>query len=204
MKKKLFLLSCLLSFFLFSVPVLAKVGVGVGVGKIEVDEVLVPGEVYDLPDVLVINTGDVETSYEVSVAYNEVQEELKPGESWLIFNPKTVTIKPQEAEVVDLKLNLPVKMEPGLYFAYIEVKPLVKKEAGVTTVGIAAATKLSFAVAPANLGEAIYYKIKSVLNLYAPWPKRVLIVIGLIIVFLCFKKFFRFELNVKKKNRENE
>lgn len=201
---KKILIIFLISLFLFPKSALAKIGVGVGVGKIEVDEVLVPGAIYDLPNVSVINTGDVETVYEVGVAYNEIQEELKPGESWLIFNPKTVTIKPQEAKEIDLKLNLPMKMEPGLYFAYVEVKPKIEKEEGVTNVGIAAATKLSFAVAPANLGAAIYYKAKSVLGVYAPWPQRILIVIGLVIVILSFKKFFKLEVNVKKKDKGNE
>lgn len=185
--------------FFFSRDSLAKVGVGVGVGKIEVDEVLVPGSIYDLPDIPIINTGDVVANYEMGVEYHENQEDLKPVASWFIFKPESVEIKPQESKLIDIKLNLPLDTEPGLYFAYLEAKPKLIGESGVTNVGIAAASKLTFAVAPANMRMAVYYKIKSFFRVYSPWPQRALGVICVIIILILFKKFFKFEVNLKKK-----
>lgn len=201
MRKNFFqtsILFCLI--FLFSsVNSLAKVGVGVGVGRIEVDEVLVPGSIYDLPDIPIINTGDVVTTYELGVEYHENQEEFRPLATWFIFNPESVEILPQESKLIDIKLNLPLDTEPGLYFAYLEAQPKLIGESGVTKVGIAAASKLTFAVAPANLRMAIYYKVKSFFRVYAPWPQRALGVICVIIILILFKKFFKFEVNLKKK-----
>lgn len=189
---------CLIAFFLPK-NVLAKVGVGVGVGKIEVDEILTPGSIYDLPDIPVINTGDVVTTYEIGVAYHNNQKELKPESGWFIFKPESVEIYPQESKLIDVKLNLPLNTEPGSYFAYLEAQPKVIGESGVTKVGIAAASKLSFTVAPASFGMAVYYKIKSFFSVYTPWPQRALIVVGVVLFIFLFKKFFKFEVNLKKK-----
>lgn len=56
----------------------AKIGVGVGTGKIEVDEALKPGSLYRLPPISVINTGDVEGVYSLTITYHEQQEEIRP------------------------------------------------------------------------------------------------------------------------------
>ncbi|NMC09344.1 hypothetical protein GYA44_03450, partial [Candidatus Microgenomates bacterium] len=46
----------------------AGLGVGIGTGKIVVDEKLRSGVIYNLPSLTVVNTGDEESDYSVSVA----------------------------------------------------------------------------------------------------------------------------------------
>ncbi len=63
-----FLLTIFLSFFS---QTLAQIGVGVGVGKIQVDEKLKPGMIYQLPSFTVLNTGGEPSDYEISIQYHE-------------------------------------------------------------------------------------------------------------------------------------
>ena len=153
-------------FFLFlPVVIFARIGVGVSVGKIKIDEVLKPGAFYDLPLVPVLNTGDEPANYELSIEYHEGQESnpemgLRPDKKWFIFKPGSFRLKPGEVQNIRITLNLPVKKtEPGHYFAYLEAHPTQKIKSGQTKIGIAAATKLYFTVAPANTWQAILYKM---------------------------------------------
>ncbi len=184
--------------FLFPSQVLASIGVGVGTGKIQVDEKLKPGIIYELPPLTVINTGDEASEYEVNISYHEGQPELKPQESWFILSPKTFQLEPGATQVVDIKLNLPIRAEPGNYFAYLEGHPFKKSVSGNTVIGVAAAAKLYFTVVPANPIAGIFYKMISFWNVYAPWPQRVAIGLVVVIALAFFKKFFNIQVNVKK------
>lgn len=179
----------------------ARIGVGVGTGKIVVDEKLKPGIIYNLPPLTVVNTGDESSDYQVAVTYHEGQAQLKPAEDWFIFTPKEFKLDPGEVQVVDIKLNLPVSMEPGDYFAYLEGHPLKKSQSGTTSISIAAAAKLYFTVVPANFFQAVYYKIVSFWTIYSPWTDRAAILLGVIVVSIFIKKFFHIEVNLKKKEK---
>lgn len=202
MKKVLFLL---FFFFLFVFPPLsfAKIGVGVGTGKIQVEDKLKPGMIYELPSLTVFNTGDEEGDYEAAVTYHEKQPELRPLEEWFDFSPKQFHLKPGEAQEVKIKLNLPVKAEPGNYFAYLEGHPLKKAEGGQTTVGVAAAAKLYFTVLPANLVLGIYYRAASFWRLNQPWSNRVAIMIALIIIYWGLRKFLGFQISFGGKKEKS-
>jgi hypothetical protein len=203
MRKLIILFFPLLIFSLFPNQVLAKIGVGVGIGKIQVDEKLKPGIIYQLPSFTVLNTGDEASDYEVSIEYHEKQPQLRPPQTWFIFSPQKFYLEPGGVQQVDVKLNLPLRIEPGDYFAYLEAHPNRKSQQGETRVGVAAAAKLYFTVEPANFLLGIYYKIVSFFNVYAPWPQRVvigLLIIGLLIVF---KKFFNVQINLKKPGKKS-
>ncbi len=60
--RKIFLL-CLLIFLFPTGVVFARIGVGVGTGKITIDENLKPGIIYKLPPLTVVNTGDEASDY---------------------------------------------------------------------------------------------------------------------------------------------
>ena len=83
----------------------------------------------------------------------------------------------------------------------MEAHPVVTGEGGVT-IGIAAATKIWFTVAPANTFQAIIHKITSFVKNTAPTSYIVMGIIALIILLLLFKKFFSFNLSIKKKESE--
>ncbi len=208
MRKNFFVLFFLLTAFLIlPTGVLAKIGVGVGTGKIQVDEKLRPGIIYQLPSLTVLNTGDEESDYGVLVSFNEKQSELKPKEEWFIFSPQKFHLKPTEVKMVDIKLNLPLRMDPGDYFVYLEARPVTGPNKGGVSIGIAAAAKLYFTVVPANPVLGAYYKVVSFFKVYAPWPQRVLAVIGIILILVLFKKFFNLNIGLKKspdKNRSDK
>lgn len=181
----------------------AKIGVGVNTGKIQVDEKLKSGMIYKLPPITVINTGDEPAEYETSVAYHQDQPELRPQQDWFIFSPQKFHLEPGKAQLVEIKINLPLRIEPGDYFAYLEGHPVATVQKGTTTLGVAAAAKLYFTVVPANIFYGIYYKIITFFKAYAPWPQRVLIAILIIGLLILFKKFFNIQLSLKKPASKN-
>ena len=199
--KKYILLALLVTIF-FPAFAQAKIGVGVGTGEIRVDEILKPGLIYRLPPLTVINTGDVTSDYEVEVSYRETQDELKIPQEWIKFEPKTFTLEPSDAQAVDVSIDLPVKAVPGEYFSYLEAHPLKEQQTGVTSIGVAAAARLYFEIEPANFLEGIYYKLLSLWRLYAPWPQRVSIFLGVIVALVIFRKFFNLNINIKRPTKK--
>ncbi len=192
-----------LIFFTIPIQSFAKIGVGVGTGKIQVDDDLKPGIIYQLPSLTVFNTGDVDSEYTVNVAYHEKQPELRPEKSWLQFSPAEFELKPGESQEVQIKLNLPVRTEPGDYFAYLEGSPITKSANGATTVGIAAAAKLYFTIVPGNILEGIYFKLLSMWDIYAPWPQVILGIIVVMGIILLGKKYLNIQINVKGDKRKS-
>lgn len=184
-------------------PTFARIGVGVGTGKIVVTEKLKPGQIYKFPPVTVLNTGDEEAIYKVSITYHEAQAEYMPPLDWFKFDPNDFNLKPSEAKSVDIRVNIPLKAVPGDYFAYIEASPLKKSENGNTSVGVAAASKLYFTITPANFIEGVYYRTLSLWRLYEPWSTRVSIALGAVVAYFLFKKYFNIEINVKKSKPSN-
>lgn len=190
---------------LFPAISLARIGVGIGTGKIEINEKLKPGGIYTLPPLTVLNTGDEASGYGLSIEYHQDQPDLSPAREWFIFTPASFELEPGQSEVVGIKLNLPVKTEPGNYFAYLEAHPEKKSQtAGGASVGIASASKLYFTVAPANVWQGMYFRLSSFWKMYAPWPGIVSIIIAAVLVVLIFRKFFSFKIGITKKNKIQE
>ena len=181
----------------------AKIGVGVGSGKIQVDQSLKAGLIYTLPALTVINTGDEITEYGVDLQYKDKQTELTPSKDWFVFEPKSFTLEPGKSQAVQIKLTLPISgVEPGDYFVFLQGFPLKKVETGgSTSVGIAAASKLYFTIEPANFLFAIYYRLLSIYKQYTPWS-LVFVVVFLAAIFVSIlRRFFSFNfgVNIKKK-----
>lgn len=196
------ILLVLIIFLALPLMVLATVGVGVNLGKIEIDEPLKPGGVYNFPSLGVINTGDEPGDYEVEVTYHQDQPQLRPLQEWFSFSPSSFHLEAGQSQNVTVKLSLPMKMIPGDYFAYLEAHPIIKAGPG-TTIGVAAATKTYFSVMPANIWQAIYYKISSLFVMYAPWTYVALTIVMGGIVITILRRFFAFQIGIKRKqNRE--
>jgi len=178
--------------------VFARIGVGVNLGKIEIDEPIKPGGIYNFPNIGVINTGDEAGDYEVAVTYHQDQPELRPSQEWFSFSPSQFHLKPGESKSVSVKLSLPVRVKPGDYFCYLEAHPIIKAGPG-TTIGVAAATKTYFTIIPANIWQAIYYKISSFFEMYAPWTYVVLAVTIGTVILTVLRKFFAFQFKIRKR-----
>lgn len=176
----------------------AKVGVGVNLGKISVDELLMPGGIYRLPSITVINTGDETKDYGLDATYHYQQKELEPPAKWFIFSPATFELAPGKSQAVDVKLNLPLNARPGDYFAYLEAHPIVKGKKGVT-IGVAAATKLYFTIKPANIFSAILYKILTFFETFAPYSYIGVGLVVLIAGILVFRRYFRIRFGIERK-----
>lgn len=180
--------------------VFARIGVGVGAGKIRIDEPLKAGGIYDLPAIPVLNTGDEPADYLFSVQYHEGQEQradmgLKPEESWFNFTPSSFSLEPGQNQMVKVTLTIPTKTKPGNYFVYLEARPVKKgADSGVTSIGIAAATQLWFTVAPSNFFQGVYYRFISLYSRYHPWDTIVLAVIFVIALLWYISKKFKFQI----------
>lgn len=180
---------------------LATIGVGVGSGKIVVNDILKPGSVYELPPITVMNTGDETSEYEMAITYHEQQMELEPAEEWFVFSPKTFKLEPKQTQVVKITLQIPVSLRPGEYFAYLESHPVAVSTNGVTRVGVAAASKLYFTVEPANMLSGIYYRLLTLWQRSQPWGDRFVIAAVVIATVLVFLKYFKVKIDIKPSKR---
>lgn len=198
MRKILLITLLLIPSFLIPNSVFPSIGVGVNLGQIKIDEPLKPGGIYNFPTIGVINTGDEPGDYELDITYHQDQPEIKPAKEWFNFNPSQFSLGPGESKNVAVKLSLPVKTKPGEYFAYLEARPVVKSGPG-TVIGIAAAAKTYFTVAPANFWQAILWRLSSFVSVYAPWSYIILIIIIGAVVITLFRRRFSFQIGIRRK-----
>lgn len=178
--------------------VAATIGVGVGTGKIKPDSPLLPGLTYSLPSVAVFNSGDTQSDYEMTVQYNETQPERKPKSEWITFSPQQFTLKPGGSQEVKITVQPASNAEPGTYFAYLEARPAKADTSTATSIKIAAATKFTFEVAPANDWQRLYYTVLDFWNKNQGVLVPALSVLALLVAFLLAKKFFKLERRRKR------
>ncbi len=162
------------------------------------------GKTYQLPvsSLVIINTGNEPASYEAEVTYHVDQEEMWPPREWFTFSPIDFDLEPGKSQEVTVEINLPVRAVPGDYFAFLEGHPIdrgVMTSSGVASIGIAAATKFNFTVAPSNIFQGIYYKIASFFAKTTPWSYIVIAVIFASILVTLFRRRFNFNISVGKK-----
>ena len=200
--KKLFFLSLILLCLFFPAVIYSKIGVGIGNCKNNIDEDLFPGKSYNLPDLSVFNTGDEPSEYKVSVTYHQEQEEKRPNFSWFHFKPETFHLDPDESQIVQVKLDIPIKTPPGEYFAYLEAQPVKVSENEGTAIGVAAASKLYFSVKTQGIVKGIFYKANSLWNQYKPWTYLASILILTGFGIFVAKKNVNIKLSVSRKDKQ--
>jgi hypothetical protein len=187
-----------IGFLVLSSPAaLAKIGVGMGAGEIRLTEPIKPGGIYTLPSLRIFNTGDEVTTYGMNVAYHQDRPELRPGKDWFSFNPATFTLEAGKSQEVKVTMLVSVKAKPGDYFAFVESGPVASDKPG-TSVGVAVATKLFFTAVPANIWQAIGYRVSAFFDTYSPWSWGGLGLIVLIVFVVIVRRFFSFNIAVKK------
>lgn len=175
----------------------AKVGVGVGLGKINIDEHLKPGRIYRLPTLPVLNTGDEAGDYEVAVTFLSEQTQLRPAVTWFSFSPQQFRLDPGASQPVEVSLILPIQARPGDYFAFLEAHPVTAGQEGVT-IGVAAATKLNFTIKPAGVLGATVERVRSFFTTTSPTSYIVLGVIAAVVLVSAIRRYISVNISLKK------
>ena len=171
----------------FQPPAHADVGVGVSLGNIKVDDVLTPGGHYRLPTLSVLNTGSESGHFEVVVSYAADQREKRPPEEWFSFTPQRFPLEASASQAVAITLDLPASSTPGDYFAFLEAHPVAEGQ-GVT-IGVAAATKLSFSIKPANVLQAWLFRLSQLIDESQPWSSLLAVAV---LAFLAIRLLGRY------------
>jgi hypothetical protein len=198
--KKIVILFCGMILLIIPMIASARVGVGVGTGKIQIDQPMKAGLIYTLPPLTIINTGDEPSNYTVDVQYRETQPEMKPDKSWFSFEPINFYLEPGQTQVVKMKLNLPIMgAKPGDYFCFLQGAPVQTANVQGTSIGVAAAAKLYFTVAPGNVFVGLYVRSISLLKIYAPWSYVVVGVVLAALLLIILSRFVSFGISLKKK-----
>ena len=180
-------------------PAWARLGVGVNVGNIEVNEPLLSGGIYDIATMSVINTGNETSDYGLGVSYRDKQKEMKPPEKWFRFSPARFELKPGRQKPVEISLTIPVNAKAGDYFALVEGHPIAGEKG--LNIGIAAAAKINFTVESSSL-------FWSIINRRPPWfannsPYSYVIagVVLLAIVILIIRRYVKLSFSIERKGK---
>lgn len=176
----------------------ADVGVGVGTGKIEIQEKIKTGGIYTLPTITVFNTGTEKATYKMAVTQNQTQPQHKPKAEWFSFSPAQFTLEPKKSQVVTPTLHAPLRAQPGDYFAYLEARPAETVQQGTATIGVAAATKLSFTMSQSNIIIAFLYRLLSLYRQFEPWSQIVSVAVIIVAIYLVSRRFIKIRVTRAK------
>lgn len=181
-----------------------RVGVGVGSGKIHVEEVLFSGQTYAFPSLTVINTGTVKAEYSIHLTFHENQEQQRPEQDWFRFHPQTFSLEPGQAQLVEISAHFPLITPPGAYFAYLEAAPThVENKGGSASIGIAAASKLTFTVGESSLAQAGGNWLKTIFTRYQAYILSVVGMFFLVPLIHFLRHNVDIRIKVKSKDHEN-
>lgn len=181
-------------------PILAKTGVGIGIGKISIDEPLSSGGIYELPAIPVINTGDEATTYDISVTYFADQPQLKVKPEWVTFQPSQLRLEPGQSQTTSVTLTLPLKTPPGDYFALLQAKPATS-DSGVS-VGVAAATKLSFTIQPGSVLGAAVHRARNLIDAHRATALIIASISLFAPILFLAKRYLNIKISLKNTNQQ--
>jgi hypothetical protein len=155
--------ACLLG----SAPARADRGVALDLGRVEITAHLLPGGRYRLPAFGIRNPGDVSTAYRMVVSQIRNGKRLGPPEDWFRFEPREFALTPGSSRPVRVWIDLPAGADPGDYETLVAAQ-VVTEEEGVQ-VGAAAASRVSFTVAPSSTLQAWWLETKRFVSDHSPW-----------------------------------
>ncbi|MCG2685915.1 hypothetical protein L6258_00925, partial [Candidatus Parcubacteria bacterium] len=176
-------------------PEAARVGAGIGIGRIRIGQELTPGGIYPLPKIPVVNTGTEGGTYEMGLSYLEGQGEVRPDETWVEFEPRRLHLEAGEMRHIEASLRLPTNARPGDYFSLLEVRRVPPE--GKVRVGPAAAAKFYFSVRASSVLGAYrarfltFIETNSIIYL-------ILAVFLLIEAGLILRRHFRIKVEVRR------
>jgi hypothetical protein len=170
---------------------MADRGVGVTVGRIDVNTRVRPGGQYALPSIGILNTGDQADDYTLGLTYLTNQPQMRPDAKWVAFSPTTIRIPAGESRTVEVSLNIPSGADPGEYFALLEASV---GNAGTDSTLAGAATKLTFTVGPSSWLDTQKRRFDRWLDDSQPWTTIIPILLLGGVVLITVSKRVRFRL----------
>jgi hypothetical protein len=175
--------------------VAASTGVSIDLGRIDVREVLLPGHVYDLPTLAVADPGTNGAGYHMTVQYVASDRQRHPPTGWFAFSVERFTLRPGQTRPVHVTMALPPDAEPGRYQALLAA---VLEGAGPgAAVGTAAATRLTFSVAPSASLDAWTSWLGRYVAMLAPWLGLVLALVAVGLVVAIGRR--RFSITIQRR-----
>ncbi len=180
-------------------PAWARLGVGVNVGNIEVNEPLLSGGIYDIATMSVINTGNETSDYGLGVSYRDKQKEMKPPVEWFRFSPERFELKPGRQKPVEISLIVPVNAKAGDYFALVEGHPIADEKG--LNIGIAAAAKINFTVESSSLFWSIVNRLTTWFTNNSPYSYIIAGVSLLAIVILIIRHYIKLSFKIERKGK---
>jgi hypothetical protein len=146
----------------------ATIGVGTTTPRIVIDQDVQPGGIYRLPAIPVINTGTERSDFRVFVDRASKQSQLFADPRWITVSPGTVSIEASQSALINATIQVPLTVRPGEYQALIVAQPLVPG-ASADTPNVQVGTKVVFRIVQSNVLVALYWRIRSLADLWAPW-----------------------------------
>ena len=138
------------AFSLFLPAAQASVGVGVQATPVRLGNVAHAGGSYALPSVYVIDNGTQPETISVRVARLSKGTGRAVPPSWVQAASSGVQLSPRQSARIPLELVVPGGAKPGRYLSDIVVAGSAVISAGRANLGVAAATRLEFTVAPGS------------------------------------------------------
>lgn len=135
---------------LLAIPAAAQASIGVGIqaGPVRLSGTAHPGGSYQLPPVYVVNTGTQDESVAIRI------ERLSPGSgrpvpaAWIRAGGQAIRLSHNQSARIPLELAVPATAAPGQYLSDVVVRGSAALSDGSANLGVAAATKLEFRIAP--------------------------------------------------------
>jgi hypothetical protein len=133
----------------------ASVGVGVQAGPVLLTSAAHPGGSYALPAVYVVNTGTQPEVISIRIDRLSHGSGRAVPPSWVHAGP-SVRLTAHQAARISLQLVVPADARTGAYLSDVVAAGSGAISAGNANLGVAAATKLEFRVAPGPAGAGLW------------------------------------------------
>ena len=176
----------------------AAIGVGTTTPEIVIDQAVQPGGIYRLPAIPVINTGTVRSDFKVFADRASQQSVHFADPKWITVAPKTISLEAGDTGLVNATMKVPLRARPGEYQALLVAQPIALG-AGANTPNIQVGTKVVFRIAQSNLVIALYWRIRSLLEIWAPWSYIVLATLIVLPFSFFFVRRYRVSLVVRRR-----
>lgn len=174
----------------------ATQGVRINIGRIDVNDHLVAGRTYHLPDLEVSNPGTEPAGYLMLATAVTGQTDGPIDAAWMSFEPSTFSLAPGQSQRVAVAITIPKDTQPATYGGLLKAQ-VTGSGTGVS-VGVAAAARITFTTAPPDSTiDAIVIGVGGFVDATEPWP--LVILIGLALLFAARIVVRRWDIRVERR-----